>query len=111
MMREGIHDLSKGLNYYLAANNPLDLYRELWSSLKLIDQLVIKEVILRGIPVYHKDTYALIEKKLGVDKITRGIVQASMNRMRDQGILNNEGHGQWALESSEFKDYVLTELK
>jgi len=107
MMREGIYDLGKGLGYYLEINNPEDEWRELWESLKLIDQLVIKDVISATRPLYHVDTYTLIRDKLGLDNVTRGIVQSSVKRMREQGILNNESHGQWVFESKSFEDFVL----
>ncbi len=108
MMREGIYNLDKGMAYYLDLNDPEDEWKELWESLKLIDQLVLKDIIVAGLPLYHVDTYALMRDKLGLDKVTRGIIQSSVKRLREQSVLNNEGHGQWVFESKMFKDFVST---
>lgn len=106
MMREGIYDLDLGLAYYLETNNPDDEWHELWDSLKLLDQLVLKDVICGERPLYHKETYALLGGKLGLDNVTRGMVQSSVKRLREQGILNNEERGLWLFESRAFAEYV-----
>jgi len=106
MMREGIYDFDRGLAFYLVNNNPFEEWSDLWGSLKMIDRVVLSEVIAKSRPLYQTETYKLISNILGVEKVGRGVIQASINRLRGLGILNNEGRGQWAFESSEFKSYV-----
>ena len=108
MMREAIFDLNEGLEYYRDQHDPNEEWQELWESLKQIDQLILREIIIGLLPLYHKESYALISDKLGLDKVTRGMIQSSINRLREQGILNNEGHGQWAFESTAFEGFVLS---
>lgn len=110
MMREGIEDFEQGLEYYQLTNNPLQQWRELWHSLKLIDQLVLSEVILPKQPLYHNNTYQRVGDRLGIEEVTRGMIQSSVNRLRDLGILNSVSRGAWAFESSEFHDYLMNEL-
>jgi len=107
MMREGIYDLNEGLAYYLDLYDPNEEWEELWESIKLIDQLILKDIVASSRPLYHAATYTLIADKLGLDKVTRGMVQSSVKRLRELGILNNEGHGQWAFESASLEDYIL----
>jgi hypothetical protein len=106
MLREGIFNVDEGYKFYLANNDPDEEYRELWESMKLVDQLLIKEIILHSKPLYHKDTYELLGDIMGVSKVGRGTLQHSISRLREQGILNSVGHGQWELESKEFEMYV-----
>ncbi len=106
MMREGLYDFDKGLSYYIEKNNPSEEWRDLWDSLKLIDQVVLRELILESRPLYHSDTYKFVGDILGIGKVTRGAIQTSIKRLREKGILNNEGHGQWAFESKEFRAYA-----
>ncbi len=106
MMGEGIYDFDEGLSFYLQVNNPNEQWQELWESLKPVDQLVLKLVILPSRPLYHIDTYQLIGDKLGIERVSRGVVQSSVRRLREQGILNNEGRGQWTFESMDFKRFV-----
>lgn len=109
MMREGIYDIDEGLEYYLHVNDPLEEWRELWLSLKLVDQLVLSHVILPSKPLYHEDTYKSIGDILGLSSVSRGVIQSSIKRLREQGVLNNEGRGQWVFESNEFREFVLSE--
>lgn len=106
LLREGIYEVEQGYHYYLAKNDPNMEFRELWEGLKLVDQILLTEVILKSKPLYHRETYELLAGIMGVDKIGRGVVQHAVNRLRDRGILNKEGHGQWAFESGEFKAFV-----
>ena len=109
MMREGIDDFDKGLAYYHLTNNPNEQWRELWLSLKLIDQLILTQVIVPQRALYHSDTYELIGDLLGIEQVKRGMVQSSVNRLRDSGILTSAGRGLWEFESPEFRDYLLEE--
>lgn len=106
MMREGIYEPEDGLEYYLTNNNPDAEWNDLWETLKLLDQLVLKEIICNNKPIYHNDTYELVGEKLGLDKVTRGMIQSSIKRLREMGILNNEERGQWLFESKEFAEFV-----
>lgn len=106
MLRDGIFDIRKGYEYYVKNNDPLNEYREIWGSLTLIDQLLLKEIILNLKPLYHETTYALLSEIMGVDNVGRGAVQHSIKRLREQSILNNVGHGQWEIESKEFQVFI-----
>lgn len=107
MLREGIFDFDKGIEYYLQINKPSQEWKELWGSLKLIDQLLLLHIIIHAHPLYHSNTYKLIGEKLGIEKVSRGVIQSSIKRLRGQGVLNNEGRGQWSFESNEFRGFVL----
>lgn len=106
MMRESINDFDKGLAYYQLTNNPAQQWHELWHSLKLIDQLILTKAILAKRALYHSDTYALIGDLLGIE-VKRGVVQSSVKRLRDLGILISVARGQWDFESLEFRDYLM----
>lgn len=108
MLREGIFDIDKGYEYYLENNDPDEEYRALWESMKLVDKLLIKEIILKSKPLYHKDTYEFIGDIMGLNKLGRGTIQHSVSRLREQGILNKVGHGKWELESKEFEVFITT---
>jgi len=110
MMREGMFSIENGLDFYLEKYDPKSEWRDLWESLKLIDMLILKDVILNSLPLYHKDTYAHIADKIGLESVSRGMVQSAVKRLREQGVLNNEGHGKWDFESGEFKDFVVLEV-
>lgn len=106
MLREGVFDVEEGYKFYLEKNDPDEEFRELWNSMKLVDQLIIKEVILKSRPLYHKETYEFLGEIMGVEKLGRGTIQHSVGRLREQGILNSTGHGKWELESREFESFV-----
>ncbi|MFT4929649.1 MAG: hypothetical protein ACI8WB_005784 [Phenylobacterium sp.] len=110
MMREGIDDFDHGLEYYQRTNNPNQQWADLWHSLKLIDQLILTQVIITNQALYHSDTYALLGDRLGIDDVKRGMVQSAVNRLRDSGILVSASRGLWEFESAEFRDYLQDEV-
>lgn len=110
MMRENIVDFDDGLNYYHQTNNPNQQWQALYNELKLIDQLVLTQVVVREKALYHDDTYQLIGELLGIDEVTRGMIQASINRLKELGIVNSVARGVWEIESAEFRHFLCDEL-
>ena len=109
MMREGISDFDEGLNYYQQTNDVLAPWRKVWGSLKLIDQLLLTQIVVHQKPIYHQDTYELMADLLGIEQVTRGMLQSSLTRLKDKGLVVSVARGQFELESQEFLQF-LTDL-
>ena len=110
MMREGMADFDVGLDYYVKTNNPHQQWQQLWRELKPIDQLVLTQVIGQQRPLYHDETYQLVGDLLGIDEVTRGMMQSSIKRLKDMDIVNCVARGAWEIESVEFQQFLIDEL-
>ena len=110
MMREGMTDFTQGLAYYRRVNDPDQQWLALWQALKPIDQLVLCQVLIPGRGLYQEETFQLLGDMLGIDAVSRGMVQSSLNRLKEQGIVNCPARGVWELESTEFKQFIVDEM-
>ena len=90
----------------LKLNPPDTDNKQTWNALTALDREVIMHLVQSDAgPIYHKEQYKKFGEKMGA-KVGQGAVQASINRLRDQGILIKIGHGQWGFENSGFKIFV-----
>lgn len=106
MVRDGVYDIDDGIAHYYTLNPRNADSLQIWSSLSELDQAILKHFVHPDSgPIYHKDRYHDLSQETGA-KVTQGSVQASINRMRDKGLLIKVGHGTWDFENSNFKAFI-----
>jgi hypothetical protein len=103
MVRDGVYNIEDGIAHYYTLNPRNADNIQIWSSLTELDQAILRHLVQPDAgPLYHKDRYHELSEDIGT-KVTQGSVQASINRMRDNGLLIKVGHGAWDFENSNLK--------
>jgi len=106
MVRDGIFDISEGMESYHKLNDPDIDNKAIWSELNALDCEVVRFLSESGDkPIYHQEVYQRFSDAIGTT-VRKGAVQSSINRLRKQGVINNLGRGQWSFESISFKCFV-----
>jgi len=107
MMREGVYSLDEGLEYFLANSRTDSANIEVWNNLKVLDRMVLSFLAQDNAgPLYSDAQTRIFSDKIGA-KVTSSMVQASLQRLRDEEIVVNVSHGCWQIEDSDFKRFVL----
>ncbi|PID44721.1 MAG: hypothetical protein CSB48_00940 [Proteobacteria bacterium] len=106
MVRDGYYDLDTGLAYYYKLHPRNEDNLQIWNALSLIDRkILVKLAKPEAGSLYTRESYDSLSKEIGV-KVSKSSIQNSLNRMREAGLLINQGRGVWEFENSGFKSFV-----